>query len=67
MTVGVVAILAILAIWVFGIWIGHQEKIRHQPRHQGRYRSPCLDVTYRGHGEHGNGMARTGNPNQYFC
>jgi hypothetical protein len=46
-TIGLVFLVMILAMWSFGAWLTSLQNIGHRPRYQGRYRTPCLDVTVR--------------------
>jgi hypothetical protein len=32
MEVVAIAFLIVLAIWFFGIWLGHEERMKHPPR-----------------------------------
>lgn len=48
MTIGLAFIAVILAMWFLGAWRSHLENMKHPPRYQGRYRTPCLDVANRG-------------------
>jgi hypothetical protein len=43
--IGLAALTMILALWSLGWWLGYREKMEHPPRYQGRYRTPCLDVS----------------------
>lgn len=45
MTIGLASLAVILALWSLGGWLSHRENMQHQPKHQGWYRTPCLDVS----------------------
>lgn len=45
MTIGLASLAMILAIWSVGRWLSYRENLNHKPRHQGWYRTPCLDIS----------------------
>jgi hypothetical protein len=67
MTAYIAVLVAVLvAIWFLGIWLGHQEEMRHRPRYQGHREFPCsadLVVWDRQH----NNVASERQPNRHLC
>jgi hypothetical protein len=52
-TIELASLTMILALWSVGGWLSYRESMRHRPRYQGWYRTPCLDVSNRrGHTVH---------------
>ena len=45
MTIEVAFLVLILALYSLGGWLSYRQSMNHRPRYQGRYRTPCLDIS----------------------
>ncbi len=45
MTIELGFLTLILALYALGAWLDRRERAGHPPRYEGRYRTPCSDVT----------------------
>lgn len=48
MTIGFAFLALILGLWSLAGWMGYAQRIKHPPRYEGKYRTPCLDVHHVG-------------------
>ncbi len=67
MTIAIASVMTLAGIWLFGIWLGHQEDLKHRSRYEGFQKFPRCVGEFAALDGHSTSNARLSHPHRYLC